>query len=122
MTVNEEFLLTWLPCFDLRRKELVELLNSLGIVTASVRIALVVEPFSAVKSAFFQLFYEQSSRKYISLEADVVLLAALISSCDIVIRVAEVDNGIISHIKSKFKGMLKQGFSVTFSLIAWKYA
>lgn len=122
MTVNVEFLLTWLPAFDLWREERVEISDSFFVITELLHIAGTVEPFPSVKSTVLQHFYKKRSREDVSLKADVVFTAAFIASCNVVIGITEVDNSIVSHIGSYTEGVLQQSFSVTFSLIFGEYA
>lgn len=90
VAVDVEFLLTWLPCLDLRREEPVELLDGVGIVTWCIGVIGAVYPLSAVESAFTELLDEQGSRENISLETDIEFLAALVAAGDVVVGIAEV--------------------------------
>ena len=122
MAVDVEFLLAWLPALYLGRELSVKALQSLFIVAGLIHIAGAVEPFPAVKSSFLKLLYQQSGREYITLKAYIVLFAALVASCDIVVRISEVDDRIVAHLLSSGKGMLKQGFADARALIFREHA
>ena len=115
--MDVEFLLTWLPCFDFRRKLRVELFNSFFVFAGSIGIALIVVPLAAVQSAFRQLLYQQSSRENITFKAYVVLLAAFIATGNIVIGIAEIYDGIVAHFSAKGKSILKESLANALTLI-----
>ncbi len=117
MTMDVEFLLTWLPCFDFGRKLRVELFNSFFVFAGSIGIALIVVPLAAVQSAFRQLLYQQSSRENITFKAHVVLLAAFIATSHIVIGIAEIYDGIVAHFSAKGKSILKESLANALTLI-----
>ena len=98
MTVYVEFLLTGLPCLDLRRLELFVVFIDSSLVTArSIGVVLMIEPLSAVERSLDELLDEQRRGVHIALEADVVPEAALVAAGNVVIGVAEVDNDIVAH-------------------------
>lgn len=117
--MDVELLLTWLPGLYFRRKELVVLFHSSFIVTRSISIVLIVDPISAVESVIAERFYEQSSRESAVFEGNVIFFAAFIAAGNIVIGVAEVDNGIEAHISSDSEGMLKEQPAAAHALVVW---
>ena len=117
MGVNEKFLLAWLPRLDLRRKELIKLRNSPGVAAWLIGVIGMIKPLSAVKRVIAERFYKQRSRENIALKADVVSFAAFISARDVIIRISEINNGIISKLFHDLKGVFKENPAVSPALI-----